>query len=320
MRTYIFVLLFVIRISYALDLSPNAIGGQGNIPARDSVINFSLADGDFSSNLSLPDAAPDATRITINSNATYKSVLSLKNTDVGVDAISVEKKDSFSFVYSASRQKWRVQTVSYSPNSQGSTIPDLSGQKIIRYSVADGNWAAAVTLPNSAPDGSVVLFDSTATYSSQISPVNTSTGKLEVKTGERYSLVYRADLKSWSALRRDANDSPVAGDTGVCTQYIESASWIQRYDPGTQKNEWSLSVIPTTCGRAIQSDQTNAEYAELVRKFGNDWQWKNNDGGGMRRQLVCHLTIARDKTPWNLEPYRPDVTHDVSISSGCNPH
>ncbi|MCI0995964.1 DUF2599 domain-containing protein [Pseudomonas corrugata] len=108
------------------------------------------------------------------------------------------------------------------------------------------------------------------------------------------------------------------GGEGVCTQYIESATWAERYDPGTQKNEWSLSVIPTACGRAIQSDQTNAEYAELVQKFGNDWQWKNNDGGGMRRQLVCHLTIARSKTPWNLEPYRPDVTHEVSIQNGCN--
>ena len=105
---------------------------------------------------------------------------------------------------------------------------------------------------------------------------------------------------------------------GACTQYIESASWIERYDPGTKKNEWSLSVIPTTCGRAIGPDQTNAEYAELVQKFSGDWQWKNNDGGGMRRQLVCHLTIARSKTPWNLEPYRPDVTQEVSIQNGCN--
>lgn len=105
----------------------------------------------------------------------------------------------------------------------------------------------------------------------------------------------------------------------ACTQYIESATWIERYDPGTGKNEWSLSVIPTACGRAIrQAWQTDAEYAELVKKFGDDWQWKTNNGGGMRRQLVCHLVIAREKTPWNLEPYRPDVTQEVSINNGCN--
>ncbi|BBP64709.1 hypothetical protein PHLH5_22500 [Pseudomonas sp. Cab53] len=108
------------------------------------------------------------------------------------------------------------------------------------------------------------------------------------------------------------------GAGGACAQYIESAAWSERYDPGTQRNEWSLSVIPTECGRAIQSNQTNAEYAELVQKFGNDWQWKYHDGGGMRRQLVCHLAIARSKTPWNLEPYRPDVSHEVSIQNGCN--
>ena len=113
---------------------------------------------------------------------------------------------------------------------------------------------------------------------------------------------------------------PVTGGR-ACEQYIESASWTERYDPGTQKNEWSLSVIPTACGRAIDIEKiedTNAEYAELVQKFGGDWQWKNNDGGGMRRQMVCHLEIARYKIPWNLEPYRPDVTQEVSIGSGCN--
>ncbi|MCG6574738.1 DUF2599 domain-containing protein [Pseudomonas sp. AF32] len=113
-------------------------------------------------------------------------------------------------------------------------------------------------------------------------------------------------------------NSPDARADGACTQYIQSGTWVERYDPGTQKNEWSLAVIPTECGRNIDSAQTNAEYAELVQKFGNDWQWKNNDGGGMRRQLVCHLVVARSKIPWNLEPYRPDVSQEVSINNGCN--
>ncbi|TWC13408.1 MULTISPECIES: DUF2599 domain-containing protein [unclassified Pseudomonas] len=105
---------------------------------------------------------------------------------------------------------------------------------------------------------------------------------------------------------------------GACEQYIASATWTLRDDPGTHKQEWSLSVIPTECGRGVNSNWTNAEYAELVQKYGNDWQWKNNDGGGMRRQLVCHLFIARGKVPWNLEPYRPDVSHEESIQNGCN--
>ncbi|MCE5980744.1 DUF2599 domain-containing protein [Pseudomonas sp. LF19] len=108
-------------------------------------------------------------------------------------------------------------------------------------------------------------------------------------------------------------------DSGKCAAYIQSAEWINRYDPGSRQNEWTLAVLPTACGRSIQADQTDALYQELVSKFGKDSQWTANDKGGMRRQTVCHLVIAREKETWNLEPFRPDVSHDASLNAGCNP-
>ncbi|MCE6983113.1 DUF2599 domain-containing protein, partial [Pseudomonas frederiksbergensis] len=93
--------------------------------------------------------------------------------------------------------------------------------------------------------------------------------------------------------------------TNKCSSYIQSASWIKRYDPGTEQDEWTLSLVPTPCGREIKADQTQAFYDELVQKYGSDAEWQENDGGGMRRQLVCHLTTTRSKEMWNLEPFRP---------------
>ncbi|MNO02354.1 hypothetical protein D3C81_2227310 [compost metagenome] len=68
-------------------------------------------------------------------------------------------------------------------------------------------------------------------------------------------------------------------------------------------------------------------YAELVRKYGADPRWSGAKyGGGMRRQLVCHLTHVskgqevRYKPVYNLEPSRPDVSHDQSLAQGCNPY
>ncbi|MGC1332863.1 DUF2599 domain-containing protein [Pseudomonas sp.] len=107
--------------------------------------------------------------------------------------------------------------------------------------------------------------------------------------------------------------------TNLCPAgYIEKGEWVFRYDPGTQHNEWTLMVTPTPCGRDIRENGTNQEYLELWNKFSGDEQWKNNDQGGMRRQLVCHLVIARYKSTWNLEPFRPDVSHEQSIKDGCN--
>jgi hypothetical protein len=117
----------------------------------------------------------------------------------------------------------------------------------------------------------------------------------------------------WADNRNFAINNP------VCSSYIQSASWIERDDPGTKRKEWTLSVTPTACGRAIASDQTDRAYQELVQKYSNDVQWKDNDKGGMRRQLVCHLVIAREKAEWNLEPFRPDVSQQAAVAAGCNP-
>ena len=38
----------------------------------------------------------------------------------------------------------------------------------------------------------------------------------------------------------------------------------------------------------------------------------------MRRQLVCHFNIARNKPEWNLEPSRPYTSNEDSIAKGCN--
>lgn len=113
-----------------------------------------------------------------------------------------------------------------------------------------------------------------------------------------------------------------------CTHYIASAYWEDRYDPGIKKNAWSLVVKPTECGRKLTPAQTEAAYAELFNKYGSDPRWAP-DNGSMRRQFVCHLTwtgtdssgkavSTRDKEVWNLEPFRPYVSHEESLKAGCN--
>ncbi|MFR0674131.1 DUF2599 domain-containing protein [Enterobacterales bacterium AW_CKDN230030176-1A_HGKHYDSX7] len=108
--------------------------------------------------------------------------------------------------------------------------------------------------------------------------------------------------------------------------YIESATWIQRDgDPHLGNGVWSLAVKPTSHARSIGPDETEAMYAELLRKYGDDPRWSGDQyGGGMRRQLVCHLVGVsngrpiRHKPVYNLEPVRPDATHQQSVAEGCN--
>ncbi len=109
-----------------------------------------------------------------------------------------------------------------------------------------------------------------------------------------------------------------------CPAYIQSATWIERYDLGFRKNLWALSVVPTPCGRATGPGQTNNFFNELVTFYWNHEQWKGNKDNpdnniaSMRRQLVCHFQIARTKPEWNLEPSRPYVSNEESVKQGCN--
>ncbi|MFK0086682.1 DUF2599 domain-containing protein [Pseudomonas sp. NPDC090755] len=104
--------------------------------------------------------------------------------------------------------------------------------------------------------------------------------------------------------------------------YIASTEWINRFNKDTGQNEWTLQVTPTSYGREIRKRaQTDAMYDELVSRNGNDSQWTENEksAGSMRRQLVCLLTEYRSKDNWNLEPFRPYVSHEAAVSAGCNP-
>lgn len=115
-----------------------------------------------------------------------------------------------------------------------------------------------------------------------------------------------------------------AGSPNQCAQYVQNADWVVRYDPGFKKNIATLSILPTSCGRAIQEGQTNHFFNELVSKYYLQPEWINNADNqatsipAMRRQLICHLMIARGKDYYNIEPSRPLTDQASTNAAGCN--
>ncbi|MBK5530090.1 DUF2599 domain-containing protein [Pseudomonas sp. TH06] len=127
---------------------------------------------------------------------------------------------------------------------------------------------------------------------------------------------FRPNVSAQESAKAGCNPVPVAAP-----QYIASADWIKRYDPGTSKDEWSLSVVPTAAGRALPSEQVAALYDQLFALKGADSNWRDNEksAGSMRQQLNCVLVNYRNKTPWNLEPFRPALSDNETRAAGCNP-
>jgi hypothetical protein len=89
----------------------------------------------------------------------------------------------------------------------------------------------------------------------------------------------------------DAEDQAVSESGKTIDRYIQSATWALRPDPGTGEEEWSLSVVLTELGKKqTGSSGSDAVYAELVRKYKNDFQWKQK--WRWHASVVCHLQCA----------------------------
>ena len=97
--------------------------------------------------------------------------------------------------------------------------------------------------------------------------------------------------------------------------YIDHVQWVHWGD------RTSLRVYPTPAGRAQAHGGSDAQGAQawgeiLVAA-------PDADTGGMREQFLCHWDWAEvvepGKTSWNLEPWRPVVTADQMLATGCNP-
>jgi Protein of unknown function (DUF2599) len=99
--------------------------------------------------------------------------------------------------------------------------------------------------------------------------------------------------------------------------FVDHTEWVQ------SNHLPSLRVYPTASGRAAarQLGPASADADEAWREV----LALAPDAGtaGMREQFICHWQVAEfaqpGKASWNLEPWRPVVSADEMVGSGCNP-
>ncbi|MDO3646504.1 DUF2599 domain-containing protein [Nocardia mangyaensis] len=93
---------------------------------------------------------------------------------------------------------------------------------------------------------------------------------------------------------------------------IDTVQWTENID-GRR-----LLVFPTVAGRKTTAPGTDERAWQEVLALD-----ATADAPGMRDQFICHWVWARmvapDKPSWNLEPWRPDVGYQATVSANCNP-
>ncbi|MBX9404044.1 metalloendopeptidase CpaA [Lysobacter sp. BMK333-48F3] len=189
--------------AWATDLSPNQVGG-GDIPGNYPSIDFYLSNGNWAPKLTLSNAAGDGYTVAIHSSAGYDSQLATGNTDYPLSSMRIQAGNHLSFVYRAARKQWSLVGPSLSPNRNGGsgTIGSYPDARVLRFDLADGDWAQAVTLPSSAPDNSLIVVSSSATWTSRINPQNIQyASSFNLRTGDQYAFLYRSALQRWVSVK-----------------------------------------------------------------------------------------------------------------------
>lgn len=114
-------------------------------------------------------------------------------------------------------------------------------------------------------------------------------------------------------------DSSIPYSLIWCGDVASSVSWINR------DGAWSDSITPTSCGAWGATGFNNWDaWVEVVAKTPAHSAWNRSYGTStywsMYDQFVCHLYFVQGwKTPWNLEPSRPNVGLAATVAAGCNP-
>ena len=104
------------------------------------------------------------------------------------------------------------------------------------------------------------------------------------------------------------DSDPGQQKAAAATVYIRSVT-VVTYDEGI-----AYHVRPTRAGRLAIGEDLDLAWVEAVNKG-------VPDKSGLRQQFMCHplSIVARAKSSWDLETWRPSVGLVRTMLNGCNP-
>ncbi|MDF9468711.1 DUF2599 domain-containing protein [Bacillus sp. FSL K6-0273] len=164
-------------------------------------------------------------------------------------------------------------------------------------------------------DGSAVIYNKNKESIAVVMPTEAksqSGENLEVNT----TLKNENTLEYYVNIKEEVNPVTIKNTTTsyAFSQYFSSGNWIVRDGMVSLSLEPTSALTKLIVNRAIRTDSWN----KVKDTFSMDDQWSNTSS--MQNQYLCHYDFAKSfKTPWNLEPHRPDVGYLKTVAATCNP-
>lgn len=108
----------------------------------------------------------------------------------------------------------------------------------------------------------------------------------------------------------EVNYPIVADPKNKYSDWFKSATWK------TRSSGRYLCVVPTDWNRQSGIAYASTSWALLKAKKSSSKYWENE--GGLKNQYYCHTQLAKLKSSWNLEHWRPNVSLAKTIAKACN--
>lgn len=186
------------NVSY---LTPNDVGVI--IPeSTDSITFYSMENGNWASQVTLPVKAKDGAIIIIRSRATYSSKVSNDNM-LYASTTHIITGDEYVFKYLSGFNGWVVDSAPNRILNAGDIklqVPTPTSQNTTVY-FSNANWIEKIKLPETAGDRDKISLKSAATFTATIDSSNINLpGVMKLHTGEQYDFFYIAENKKWQLM------------------------------------------------------------------------------------------------------------------------
>lgn len=180
-------------------LTPNQLG-SGRLPSTHQDLVFTLGDGNWTPQVSLPASGLDKASIRIVSNAGYQTQVLQANTDVPLPSMALARGQSLQYTYSSANKRWEVVAPTVWAANDGKPMALPAGEhRVVRARMGDGAWSASLSLPPSGIEGALVLVQSSATWSSRIDPSHVlHASTMPLRNNDSYAFLYNTRLGKWT--------------------------------------------------------------------------------------------------------------------------
>jgi hypothetical protein len=145
---------------------------------------------------------------------------------------------------------------------------------------------------------------------------------LNLDEGARYKEYSDDNFETYYKLESKINDksndpvSLINGSAGTKTYYYDMGDYFNSYSKIVRSGVLSFSLDPKAATKTWRSTADEGFVAFKQNYYGDP---DLTNIGGLEDQYVCHFYFAKFKTPWNIEPSRPNVSYSATVTAKCNP-